>query len=240
MYKWVTHTWNPVRGFCPYNCAYCYTHRWGYQRPLHLDKGDLRADLGAGNFIFVCSGCDLFHPDIPEDWIEAVNAHVRKYQENQYLWHTKNPGRMLELAHKGCYTVAGNPAICTTIETNRWRPDMGLAPRPDARFRDMARISGMKKMITIEPVMDFDITDFCTDIARVRPLQVNIGADSGRNRLKEPSEEKLRLLVDWLASHTSVHLKKNLRRLMPEHKLYEEVPYNLPVTTARGGFRDWT
>jgi DNA repair photolyase len=228
MYKWVTHTWNPVRGFCPYNCAYCYTYRWGDQRPLHLDERELRADLGTGNFIFVCSGCDLFHPDISESWFSRVNAHVRKYQENQYLWHTKNPGRVMEMAHKGVFASPGNAVICVTIETNRWYSDMGSAPMPDTRFRDLARI-GDRRMITIEPVMDFDLTDFCAAIARVRPIQVNIGADSGRNRLAEPSEEKLRLLVDWLASHTSVHLKKNLRRLMPEHKLYEEIPYEIQL-----------
>jgi hypothetical protein len=32
----------------------------------------------------------------------------------------------------------------------------------------------------------------------------------------------LRLLVDWLATNTKVHLKKNLRRLLPDHKLYGE------------------
>jgi protein gp37 len=65
MYAWVDFTWNPIKGACPYNCGYCYTRRWGDLRPLlHLDERELRVDLMSGNCVFVCSGCDLFHPDI--------------------------------------------------------------------------------------------------------------------------------------------------------------------------------
>jgi protein gp37 len=220
MYKWITHTWNPVKGFCPYNCHYCYTHKWGYQNQLHLDERELRVNLGTENFIFICSGCDLFHPDIPEAWFARVIAHVRNFQSNRYLLHTKNPGRVLEMVHKG-YSLPGSPIVCSTVETNRWYTAMGHAPDPMKRIEDLERISG-KRMLAIEPVMDFDIVDFTTAIAGIFPLyQVNIGADSMRHNLPEPSEEKLRLLIDWLATNTKVHLKKNLRRLLPEHRLYD-------------------
>jgi DNA repair photolyase len=219
MYSFVSHTWNPIKGLCPYDCHYCYTKKWGAQKPLHLDERELRVNIGSGNFIFVCSGCDLFHPEIPEAWFASVMCHVREYHGNQYLWHTKNPERVLELAHKG-YSLPGSPIVCTTIETNRWYPAMGNAPHPMKRFDGIARLSG-RQMLTIEPVMDFDIMDFTGAIQSVLPFyQVNIGADSLRHNLPEPSEEKLRLFIDWLTTYTKVHLKKNLRRLLPEHRLY--------------------
>jgi hypothetical protein len=220
MYSWITHTWNPIKGFCPFNCGYCYTHKWGDQKPLHLDERELRVNLGEGNFIFICSGCDLFHPDIPESWFARVIAHVRTFQSNRYLLHTKNPGRVLEMAHKG-YSVPGGSIVCTTVETNRWYMAMGNAPAPIKRLKDFGRI-GDKRMLTIEPVMDFDTVSFVAAISGAFPLyQVNIGADSLRHNLPEPSEEKIRLLVDWLdGKGIKVHLKKNLRRLLPEHRLY--------------------
>jgi protein gp37 len=220
MYEFITHTWNPIKGFCPYNCSYCFTHRWGDQNPLHLDEKELRVNLGSGNFIFICSGCDLFHPDIPEEMFSRVLRHVREFQDNRYLLHTKNPARVLELAHKG-YSWPGGSEICVTAETNRWYSDMGNAPDPIERLHELARIGG-KRMITIEPVMDFDITEFSMAIGQSFPYQVNIGADSGHNGLKEPSAEKLALLIDWLVTRTKVYLKPNLRRLLPEHRLYGE------------------
>ena len=149
-----------------------------------------------------------------------VLQHVREFQDNRYLLHTKNPARVLEFAHKG-YSWPGSPTVCVTVETNRWYSSMGNAPDPVERLHELAKIGG-KRMITIEPVMDFDITEFSMAIGQIFPYQVNIGADSGHghNRLKEPSAEKLILLIDWLATRTKVHLKSNLRRLLPEHRMY--------------------
>ena len=66
MYRFIDERWNPVKGRCPFDCSYCYVKRWGNtQKPLHLDVKELRRDLGRDKFIFVCSGCDLFHPDVP-------------------------------------------------------------------------------------------------------------------------------------------------------------------------------
>jgi DNA repair photolyase len=219
MYPWVSHTWTPVRGFCPYNCHYCYTHKWGDQKPLHLDEKELRVNLGFGNLIFVCSGCDLFHPEIPEEWFARVIQHVREYPDNQYLWHTKNPQRVLDLAHKG-YSSPGGSIVCATVESN-WRyPEMGNAPDPEQRLRAIAHI-GDRRMITVEPVMNFDTEIFSELILMARPMQVNIGADSLNTGLKEPPPEKIAKLIEILSPHTDVRLKKNLRRLFPAGEVYE-------------------
>jgi hypothetical protein len=70
-----------------------------------------------------------------------------------------------------------------------------------------------KRMITIEPIMDFDVMTFSEMILSCEPEQVNIGADSGNNRLPEPSPEKIAALIKALRPFTKVHLKSNLKRL---------------------------
>jgi hypothetical protein len=50
---------------------------------------------------------------------------------------------------------------------------------------------------------------------------VNIGADSGRNGLPEPSSWKIERLIEALGKHTKIHLKKNLRRILPESGFYD-------------------
>jgi protein gp37 len=141
MYSWITHTWNPVRGKCPYNCHYCYVGRWGPQPNLHLDERELRTSLGKGNIIFVCSGCDLFHPDIPNEWIMKVAGKTSDWWDNTYLWHTKNPGRAYN------FLFPPDSILCATIETNRRYPCMGTSPDPLERVAGLA-IWKKKSMVT--------------------------------------------------------------------------------------------
>jgi hypothetical protein len=80
----------------------------------------------------------------------------------------------------------------------------------------MKRVSdmGFQTMATIEPIIYFNnLRELIFFIERFRPFQVNIGADTGGNRLSEPSPEKIVALVGELRKFTDVHLKKNLGRL---------------------------
>jgi hypothetical protein len=53
-------------------------------------------------------------------------------------------------------------------------------------------------------------------LKNANPEYINIGADSGNNRLPEPEPEKIRELISKLKTFTTVHLKSNLKRLLPE------------------------
>jgi hypothetical protein len=109
--------------------------------------------------------------------------------------------------------------LCVTVESNIPWPGISKAPQPYERIYWLKRWLG-KRMITVEPIMDFDVMTFSEMILSCDTEQVNIGADSGNNHLPEPSREKVEELIELLAPHTKVHLKKNLRRLLPEHRLY--------------------
>lgn len=214
MYEWITHTWNPVKGECSFDCSYCYVKRWKTQPLIHLDESELRADLGNGNSIFVCSGCDLFGPYVPAEWIGKVRAHTLEHPSNKYLWHTKNPRRLVELIEPGLFDIA-----CVTIESNRGYPSITRAPLPAERTTYLSRFEG-QRMITVEPILCFDPDVFSDMILESDPMQVNIGADSGRNNLPEPSRIDIETLIELLAPYTKVVLKKNLRRILPGHRLY--------------------
>ncbi|MDR1626430.1 MAG: DUF5131 family protein [Spirochaetia bacterium] len=210
MYSFITHQWNPVRGKCPYNCSYCYVGRWGNaQKSLYIDRKDLKSPLGAGRFIFICSGCDIFHSDVPRDWITDVRNQTLQYPDNKYLWHTKNPQRLVELIEPGPADVA-----CVTIESNIGYEKISMASVPFERAMYLRKWEG-RKMITVEPILDFDLDVFIDLILSCKPDQVNIGADSGRNRLPEPTLWKIEQLVYALEINSiTVHQKKNLNRLI--------------------------
>jgi hypothetical protein len=89
---------------------------------------------------------------------------------------------------------------------------ISAAPEPIDRINALKQWKG-EKMIAIEPVMDFNLDRFSQMILEAAPVQVNIGADSGRNRLPEPSAEKIEALINALKPHAIVHLKDNLSRI---------------------------
>jgi DNA repair photolyase len=207
MYEFVTHTWNTIKGICPHDCTYCYMKRWGNLRQTRLDESELKTNLGNGNFIFVGSSCDIFANDIPYEWVKATLDHCRKF-DNKYLFQTKNPSALLDLHF--CLDAV----FCTTIETNRWYPDiMKNSPSPEARAICMSMLSGYK-YVTIEPIIDFDLPELVEFIKMCKPKQVNIGADSGGNGLPEPDIDKVKKLIGELAKFTIIAKKQNLGRLM--------------------------
>jgi DNA repair photolyase len=179
---------------------------------MGIDESELRANLGKDNFIFICSGCDLFHPENPDVWIRRVIDHTRKF-DNRYLWHTKNPQRFLNYTE----SFKRNDVLCTTIETNFHIPEkMGNAPSPEERAAAMAVIGDYQRMITIEPIMKFDLKKFLYMILCAQPVQVNIGADSGNNGLPEPTAKEIKSLIQVLEKYTKVVMKDNLNRIVKE------------------------
>ena len=154
MYDFVTHTWNPIKGKCMHDCKYCYMKKWK-QLPLRLDENEIQTDLGWGNFVFIGSSCDMFAEDILEEWICRI-FDICILFNNTYLFQSKNPKRFCEFENS--FTHFGT-ILGTTIESNRDYPEISKAPKIQDRVDGMIELSkmGFRTMLTIEPVMDFDV-----------------------------------------------------------------------------------
>lgn len=210
MYSFVSHTWNTVKGQCEHDCDYCYmkVFKLGPQR---FDKSELKTDLGHGNFIFVGSSNDLFAESVPGDWIKQTLEHCIDFPQNRYLFQSKNPKRfsdfMIYFPEKSIFG--------TTIETNR-EYNVSKAPSPYDRAHEMDFLSknGYKVMITIEPIMKFDLEVLLFWINAIKPQWINIGSDSKGHHLPEPTKEEIAELIEKLRNRFTVVQKKNLRRLL--------------------------
>ncbi len=205
MYPFVTHTWNAIKGKCPHDCVYCYMKIFP-QKELRLDEKEFNTNLGEGNFIFVGSSTDMWCKEVPDDWINRVLNYCKKFN-NKYLFQTKNP------AHFVKYEFPKDTILACTLETNRQYP-FGKAPPLILRYGIMASLEHEHKMISIEPVMDFDLDVFIEWIREIKPDFVSIGADSKNHNLLEPSKEKLVQLIIELGKITKIVQKKNLARLL--------------------------
>ena len=208
MYKFVTHTWNTVKGICPHGCSYCYM-KTVVQKPVRLDTYEFYTDLGKNNFIFVGSSNDLFAQKIPQQWIEHTLHYCLKF-DNRYLFQSKNPARFVE------FELPQKSVICTTIETNRWYPEiMNNSPAPQKRAEAMEIANKLyPTFVTIEPIIDFDLEEMVALIKMCNPMQVNIGADSKESNLPEPDKNKIQALIKKLRTFTKVELKGNIWRLL--------------------------
>ena len=208
MYPWVTHTWNPIRGKCPHDCSYCYMKRYP-QPELHFDDKEIKTYLGSENFIFVGSSCDMWARDIPDAWIKSVLEQCIKYPQNKYLFQSKNPARFKD------WLFPPNFILGTTIETNRtYSNEVYHAPYRKERMEAMSAIQQpIQKIISIEPIINFDSDILLDWVQTINPMFVSVGADSGNNHLPEPSWEKVQSLINRLKQITEVRIKDNLRRL---------------------------
>jgi len=191
--------------------------KWGDQPPIHFDEKELKTDLGQGNFIFVGSSCDMWAEDISDGWILGTLTRCKESPINQYLFQTKNPQRISNFISRGWISFpSSNYTFCTTIETNRYYPEiMGNAQVPRQRSAAMMELDGFNRIVTIEPIMDFDLDYLLPLIQRCSPWSVNIGANTNHQvKLPEPEPAKIKDLISALSEFTEVKIKNNLKRLL--------------------------
>lgn len=223
MYEDITHTSNPVKGECIYDCYYCYmkgiNRRYRTNPRLRLDEKELNANYGSNNFIFVGSSTDMFSKAIPTEWIKQVYNHCLKYDTNRYLFQSKNPMRFIEQALINHPLMERKDAavFASTIETNRDCSFISKAAVIAERVEAMIRLreNGFDVRISGEPIMDFDLEAYVDIIQQIKPSQVYIGCNTTRSiHLHEPSREKLIELINRLRQITNVFLKSNSGRIL--------------------------
>ena len=226
MYKFVTHTWNPIKGVCHHGCRYCYMHpiwkKYRMGKPSFIQP-EFTPNLNEGQRIFVGSSTDLFAENIKAEWIKQVLDYCETYNKGKpqgrhivYFFQSKNPQRILQFID---HPVFKHAVVLTTLESNRYYSDiMCNAPHIENRVESMEQIAqkGIVTMVTIEPIMDFDTDEFVELIRRCKPRQVNIGKnEKGFIQLPEPTKEKTQELIKRLEACKDIHkvnIKKNAQR----------------------------
>jgi protein gp37 len=111
--EWTTATWNPVTGCTKVSpgCAHCYAERMskrleamgqrnyrnGFRVTLHPHMLDVPLRWRKPQFIFVNSMSDLFHEDVPVDYIQQVFDVMRQAEWHTFQVLTKRSERLAEL-----------------------------------------------------------------------------------------------------------------------------------------------
>ena len=114
--EWTEATWNPVTGCTKITqgCKNCYAERLalrlrrmgvprykdGFKVTLHPDILDLPKAWKKARFIFVNSMSDLFHEDVPEEYVSRVFEIMRACPQHTFQVLTKRSARLTQIAAK--------------------------------------------------------------------------------------------------------------------------------------------
>jgi hypothetical protein len=184
-----------------------------YPQPeLHFAQKELGTNLGQGNFIFVGSSTDMWCKEALSGWIKWALGRCCLFA-NRYLFQSKNPIRFLDFIG----SFPPDTILGATIETDTYRlQPFSKAPEPLDRVEAMLKIraAGIPRMVSIEPIIDFDLKVMLELITLIGPEFVSIGADSKGHNLPEPSRLKTMELLNSLERITKVYVKDNLNRII--------------------------
>jgi protein gp37 len=125
--EWTDATWNPVRGCTKISpgCAHCYAetfaerfrgvpgHPYEQGFDLRLVPEKLAEPLRwkTPKMIFVNSMNDLFHEDVPDDYVCSVARVMQTANWHTYQVLTKRSQRMREMLQTALATAAAEPHI---------------------------------------------------------------------------------------------------------------------------------
>jgi DNA repair photolyase len=235
MYPWVSAMHTHLGGECSHKCKYCYVEnpKTGraprYSGPIHLIEEEFRVNYGSDDqIIFIEHMNDLWAEEVPSETIKRVLAHCCTWPNNTYVFQTKNPGRYGSFYFPDAPVLNATffPPNCilgVTIETNRIIEGISKAPVPEERYKAFMNVctnvfgSKVKKFVTIEPVLAFDVDILARWIADIKPDFLNLGADSKSHNLPEPTVKDVMALVDKLHElGVDLREKHNLNRLKQE------------------------
>ena len=156
--EWTDATWNPVTGCTQVSpgCAHCYAKAFAerfrgvpdhpYKQGFDLkiqDDGRLGQPLlwKQPRMIFVNSMSDLFHEDVPDEFIGRVFDVMRRAHWHTFQVLTKRSERLAELAPHLPWPK--NVWMGVSVENQRWT----------TRIDDLRRVNAAVRFLSCEPLL---------------------------------------------------------------------------------------
>jgi protein gp37 len=155
--EWTESTWNPVTGCAKLSpgCKHCYAERMaerlqamgqenyrnGFRLTLQPHMLELPLRWKRPQKIFVNSMSDLFHRDVPVDYILRVFSVMRRAHWHRFQILTKRSDRLVELDL--LLDWAPNIWMGVSVETDEYRP----------RIDDLRKTGAALKFLSLEPLL---------------------------------------------------------------------------------------
>jgi protein gp37 len=237
--EWTDATWNPVRGCTKVSpgCTHCYAETFaerfrgvkGHPFEQGFDLRLIPEKLNAPTLwrkplrIFVNSMSDLFHEQVPDDYIAQVAEVMVQTSWHTYQILTKRSARMAELLRTRLDFAAGLPHIWwgVSVENRRY----GL-PRID----DLRDAPARTRFLSIEPLLE--------DLGQLNLAGIHwviVGGESGPGA--RPMERKWVISIRRQCRANGVPFffkqwggtRKSLTGRLLDGRTYDEMPLTLEL-----------
>jgi protein gp37 len=155
--EWTEATWNPVTGCTQISpgCANCYAktfaerfkgvsghpYEMGFDLTLRPQRLDQPLHWKKPQLIFVNSMSDLFHEDVPDDFVRAVFKTMEAASWHQFQLLTKRPSRLAELS--STLTFPDNLWVGVSVENQRWT----------SRIDELRKVPASVRFLSCEPLL---------------------------------------------------------------------------------------
>lgn len=155
--EWTEATWNPTTGCTKvsHGCTNCYAERMafrlkamgqprykdGFKLTLQNDVVELPLKWKKPRVIFVNSMSDLFHKDVPLEFIKRCFNVMQQASQHKFQVLTKRPERVLQVA--GSLNWAENIWMGTSVENEK----------TVERVRLLQNIPAQTRFLSIEPLL---------------------------------------------------------------------------------------
>jgi len=178
--EWTQKTWNPVTGCTKVSpgCDHCYAEgiarRFaggpafpnGFEVTLRPERLEQPLRWRKPSRVFVNSMSDLFHQDVPDDYIARVWAVMAASPQHTYQVLTKRHGRMRSLLNSHAFRravaneLAGLDVPFERVRTAQWPPKnvwLGVSAedqkRADLRIPALLETPAAVRFVSAEPLL---------------------------------------------------------------------------------------
>jgi protein gp37 len=240
--EWTDATWNPVRGCTKISpgCTHCYAETFAERfrgvKGHPFEQGfDLRLvpeKLNAPILwrkplrIFVNSMSDLFHDQVPDDYIEEVAKVMVRANWHTYQVLTKRSERMAELLRTRLNFAAALPHIWWGVSVENRRFGM---PRID----HLRNAPAQTRFLSIEPLLE--------DLGLINLMGIHwviVGGESGHGA--RPMERKWVITIRKQCRENRVPFffkqwggaRKSLAGRLLDGRTYDEMPLSLELAQS--------
>jgi protein gp37 len=161
--EWTDHTWNPIRGCTKISpgCAHCYAETFaerfrgvpGHPYEQGFDLRRVPAKLAeplrwpGSRMVFVNSMSDLFHRDVPDEYIDAVARVMQRANWHTFQVLTKRSERLRDLLRTRLAFVAHEPHIWWGVSVEDRKHGL-------PRVEHLREAPAGLRMLSVEPLLE--------------------------------------------------------------------------------------
>ncbi|MDD5453934.1 MAG: hypothetical protein PHW62_00340 [Candidatus Ratteibacteria bacterium] len=233
---------NGITEGCNFKCKYCafeaLQKRFGvteedraYTPHTHIERVNKKPKFTSGDqFITIGLNGDISFAS--DEVIRLIIGYCVQWSDRTFLLQSKNPARFIETDEIGTpkFYFPSNVILACTLETNyslipsasvkgEYIPynTISKAPDPALRAEAMVKIRDNRKIVTIEPILLFNLDVMLRWIKEISPEFIYIGYNSNiKLKLPEPSLSETTELIKSLKGNGFEVREKLIRKAFYE------------------------